>query len=138
MRGANFVFRSRTVVFTRHIDARAVTSAAAITDSVYKELCGLSYHQNELYKGLCTEPLPKLHLDAVPIVHHPLYSAPTLPTGHRFPMKIFQRIHDRLFQDSVARKNQVCYAWPLESPTVLTGPPLPHARRRSRLGLQTA
>lgn len=32
----------------------------------------------------------------LPVVHHPLFSAPLLPPGHRFPMQVFQRIHDRL------------------------------------------
>ena len=32
----------------------------------------------------------------VPLVHHPLYSQVTLPAGHRFPMQVFQHIHDHL------------------------------------------
>lgn len=34
--------------------------------------------------------------DLLSVVHHPLFSAPLLPPGHRFPMQVFQRIHDRL------------------------------------------
>jgi acetoin utilization deacetylase AcuC-like enzyme len=38
---------------------------------------------------------------ALPIVHHPLYTADT-PEGHRFPMGKFQRLADVLIQDGLA------------------------------------
>lgn len=73
----------------------------------YQELCNMSYWQNELLSGFEMEPLPRLQVDAVPIVHHPLYSAPRLQQGHRFPMQIFQVIHDTLRQDEVVMPEQV-------------------------------
>lgn len=60
-----------------------------------------------LYQGLQTLPLPRLQLNAVPVVHHPLYSAPQLRPGHRFPMQIFQTIHDTLISDNVIDARQV-------------------------------
>jgi hypothetical protein len=43
----------------------------------------------------------------VPVVHHPLYSAPQLRPGHAFPMGVFQRIHDLLLADGVVLPAQV-------------------------------
>lgn len=43
----------------------------------------------------------------LPIVHHPLHSAPQLPPGHRFPMQVFERIHTRLLASGVVRPAQV-------------------------------
>ena len=40
-------------------------------------------------------------------MHHPLYSAPELAPGHRFPMGVFQRIHDRLISQNIITANQV-------------------------------
>jgi hypothetical protein len=91
--------------------SRCVSAFASGTVSTaekhYQELCDLSYWQNDLLTGLEMEPLPSLQVDAVPIVHHPLYSAPNLQQGHRFPMKIFQAIHDSLLHDGVVRREQV-------------------------------
>ena len=67
----------------------------------------MSYWQNELLSDFEMEPLPRLQVDAVPIVHHPLYSAPRLQQGHRFPMQIFQVIHDTLGQDELVMPGQV-------------------------------
>ncbi|KAL3162654.1 hypothetical protein ABBQ38_008699 [Trebouxia sp. C0009 RCD-2024] len=66
---------------------------------------------------------------ALPVVHHPVcsdfvwglhctlatdfqcalqsYSKPQLPTGHRFPMGVFQKVHDLLIQDKVIHASQV-------------------------------
>lgn len=43
----------------------------------------------------------------VPIVYHPLYSAPDLAPGHQFPMKVFGRIHGRLLRTGVILESQV-------------------------------
>jgi acetoin utilization deacetylase AcuC-like enzyme len=43
----------------------------------------------------------------LPVVHHELYSAPRLPHGHRFPMGVFQRIHDTLLAEGVVAPGQV-------------------------------
>ena len=43
----------------------------------------------------------------VPTVYHPLYSAPVMPAGHRFPMPIFRTIHDRLLRTGVVDASQV-------------------------------
>lgn len=82
-------------------------AAASLTARDYDRLCELSYWQNIHYEGLEIEPLPRLQVNDVPIVHHPLYSAPQLKEGHRFPMQVFQTIHDLLLQDGVAVKDQV-------------------------------
>ncbi len=37
-------------------------------------------------RGLDERSDTRLSLDAPPVVYHPLYSAPQLPPGHRFPM----------------------------------------------------
>ncbi|DBA88559.1 hypothetical protein WJX79_002699 [Trebouxia sp. C0005] len=44
---------------------------------------------------------------ALPIIHHPAYSKPQLPDGHRFPMGVFQRVHDLLIEDQVIQASQV-------------------------------
>jgi hypothetical protein len=43
----------------------------------------------------------------MPVVYHPLYSAPQLAAGHRFPMQVFGRIHDRLLQQGIIQPSQV-------------------------------
>ncbi|KAL4515080.1 hypothetical protein Ndes2526B_g03607 [Nannochloris sp. 'desiccata'] len=43
----------------------------------------------------------------LPVVHHPLYSAPQLPQGHRFPMGVFQRIYDVLIEQAIIVPKQV-------------------------------
>lgn len=50
-------------------------------------------------------PPPPSHL--LPIVHHPLFSAPRLSPGHRFPMQVFQRIHDRLLASGDVLPEQI-------------------------------
>lgn len=49
----------------------------------------------------------KLQVRGVPVVHHALYSAPQLPPRHRFPMPVFQIIHDTLIEDGVVDPRQV-------------------------------
>jgi len=45
---------------------------------------------------------------SLPVVHHPLYSAPQLGPGHRFPMAVFERIHHRLLHvHGLVRPEQV-------------------------------
>jgi hypothetical protein len=43
----------------------------------------------------------------LPVVYHPLYSAPQLAAGHRFPMQVFSRIYERLLQQGVIKPSQV-------------------------------
>ena len=43
----------------------------------------------------------------LPVVHHPLYSLPQLPPGHRFPMQVFQRIYDALIEQGTIIPQQV-------------------------------
>ncbi|KAF8055474.1 hypothetical protein HT031_006733 [Scenedesmus sp. PABB004] len=43
----------------------------------------------------------------LPVVHHPLFSAPQLPPGHRFPMGVFGAIHDRLLATGAISEEQV-------------------------------
>ena len=43
----------------------------------------------------------------VPTVYHPLYSAPVMPPGHRFPMAVFRCIHDRLLRTGVVLPSQI-------------------------------
>lgn len=45
--------------------------------------------------------------DGLPVVHHQAFSAPVLPKGHRFPMGVFQRIHDLLLSEGVIESWQV-------------------------------
>lgn len=45
---------------------------------------------------------------ALPVVYHPLYSAPQLAPGHRFPMQVFGRIYERLLQQDIVTPSQVC------------------------------
>ncbi|GAQ87064.1 histone deacetylase [Klebsormidium nitens] len=52
----------------------------------------------------------------LPVVWHPAYSAPLLPSSHRFPMKIFQTIYDRLLETKVVRPEQVHI--PVELPSM--------------------
>lgn len=47
---------------------------------------------------------------AMPVVYHPLYSAPQLAPGHRFPMQVFGRIYERLLQQKVITDAQVLAA----------------------------
>ena len=42
-----------------------------------------------------------------PQVHHPDYSLPRMPPGHRFPMAVFQRIYERLLSRGVVAPRQV-------------------------------
>ena len=100
------ILRPRTALELQRLTPRRF-SANGATDKRYQELCNLSYWQNDLLSGLELDQLPSLQVDAVPIVHHPLYSAPQLQQGHRFPMQIFQRIHDSLIQDDVVQPEQV-------------------------------
>lgn len=43
----------------------------------------------------------------MPVVYHPLYSAPQLAQGHRFPMQVFGRIYDRLLRQQIIKPTQV-------------------------------
>lgn len=99
-------------VARRARDARCTQSlaraAASLTNHEYDRLCNLSYWQNQHYERLQIEPLPSLRVDGVPVVHHPLYSAPQLRDGHRFPMQVFQTIHNLLLEDKVVDNDQVC------------------------------
>lgn len=52
-------------------------------------------------------PLSSCPIHLLPIVHHPLFSAPQLPPGHRFPMQVFRRIHDRLLASKIAVPEQI-------------------------------
>lgn len=46
---------------------------------------------------------------AMPVVYHPLYSAPQLASGHRFPMQVFCRIHERLLQQRIITEAHVSF-----------------------------
>ena len=74
---------------------------------VVERLQGLAYEDNTSCAGFQTPELPQLRTDGVPVVHTPMYSAPLLPPRHRFPMQIFQTIHDHLIDDSVIDAGQV-------------------------------
>lgn len=50
----------------------------------------------------------------VPLVHSPLFSAPVLPPGHRFPMGVFDAIHARLLRTGVVLPSQVHAPPPLD------------------------
>mmetsp|Transcript_25314 Transcript_25314/g.80093 ORF Transcript_25314/g.80093 Transcript_25314/m.80093 type:complete len:290 (+) Transcript_25314:297-1166(+) len=43
----------------------------------------------------------------LPIVYHPLYSAPRFKEGHTFPMQVFERIHERLLDRGIVHPSQV-------------------------------
>eukprot|EP00878_Enallax_costatus_P026794 GHUV01028793.1.p1 GENE.GHUV01028793.1~~GHUV01028793.1.p1 ORF type:complete len:274 (+),score=37.05 GHUV01028793.1:447-1268(+) len=43
----------------------------------------------------------------MPVVYHPLYSAPQLAPGHRFPMQVFRCIYERLLQQNIIQPTQV-------------------------------
>lgn len=43
----------------------------------------------------------------LPVVYHPAYSAPVLPSSHRFPMNIFRKIYERLLETRVVLPEQV-------------------------------
>jgi acetoin utilization deacetylase AcuC-like enzyme len=43
----------------------------------------------------------------VPVVYHPLYSAPRLAPGHQFPMQVFERIYARLLRTGMILPEQV-------------------------------
>ena len=58
-------------------------------------------------RGLEERSPTALALDAPPVVHHPLYSAPQLGPRHRFPMQVFQRIHDQLLAKGTVDPRQV-------------------------------
>lgn len=61
----------------------------------------------EQRRGLEERSATHLALDAPPVVYHPLYSAPQLPPGHRFPMAIFAAIHSRLLAEGTVDPRQV-------------------------------
>ena len=44
---------------------------------------------------------------SLPVVYHPLYSAPQLPEGHRFPMQVFRTIYDTLLSENIIKESQV-------------------------------
>ena len=48
-------------------------------------------------------------------MYHPLYSAPQLPPGHRFPMAVFGRLYQRLLARGIVSPQQV--HMPLEMPS---------------------
>jgi hypothetical protein len=48
----------------------------------------------------CARVKPGDH--GLPIVYHPSYSKPALPTGHRFPMTVFKALYERLIREGVA------------------------------------
>ncbi|KAI8476146.1 MAG: hypothetical protein J3K34DRAFT_402225 [Monoraphidium minutum] len=43
----------------------------------------------------------------MPVVYHPLYSAPQLAPGHQFPMQVFGRIYQRLLREGTILEEQV-------------------------------
>ena len=79
----------------------------ANASAVIQSLANLAYSDNQLCQGLSTPKVPQLQRDGVPVVHHPMYSAPLLPPRHRFPMQVFQTIHDSLVDDDVIHPDQV-------------------------------
>lgn len=44
---------------------------------------------------------------APPLIYHPLYSAPQLAPGHRFPMQVFGRIYEQLLNQGIVQPSQV-------------------------------
>jgi len=50
-------------------------------------------------------------------VYHPAYSKPTLPSSHRFPMKVFSGIYKKLLKDGVAVPGQNLFQ-PARMPSV--------------------
>jgi hypothetical protein len=44
----------------------------------------------------------------LPVVYHPLFSAPQLAPGHRFPMQVFRVIYERLLSQGIIVPSQVC------------------------------
>ena len=69
-------------------------AACAAAPSAWPRLCRLYASAPTTISSL---PLSRT-VSALPIVYHPSYSAPAPLLGphHRFPMAVFQRIHDRL------------------------------------------
>jgi acetoin utilization deacetylase AcuC-like enzyme len=55
---------------------------------------------------------------AVPVVHHASYSKPVMPRGHRFPMTVFQRVHDILREEGVIARGQTNCFVPGRAPSV--------------------
>ncbi|GJP77522.1 hypothetical protein CLOP_g7901 [Closterium sp. NIES-67] len=49
----------------------------------------------------------------LPVVHHALFSAPQLAAGHRFPMGVFEAIHDMLLREGMVRPAQVVTPHPV-------------------------
>ncbi|KAF6255252.1 hypothetical protein COO60DRAFT_234250 [Scenedesmus sp. NREL 46B-D3] len=43
----------------------------------------------------------------LPVVYHPLFSAPQLARGHRFPMQVFRVIYERLLSQGIIHPSQV-------------------------------
>jgi len=79
---------------------RAATAAAAIAAAESAGTGG----------GSADEPARR-RIDGLPVVYHPLYSAPTLVgpggTPHRFPMAVFRRIYERLLAQGIVPFTQV-------------------------------
>jgi hypothetical protein len=63
----------------------------------------------------CARAKPGDH--GLPIVYHPAYSKPTLPSSHRFPMKVFSGIYKKLLKDGVAVPGQNLFQ-PARMPSV--------------------
>lgn len=70
-------------------------------------------------RGLDERSDTRHSLDAPPVVYHPLYSAPQLPPGHRFPMAVFANIHRHLMAEGTVDPRQVHMAPTLPSKELL-------------------
>eukprot|EP00879_Flechtneria_rotunda_P018304 GHRR01019201.1.p1 GENE.GHRR01019201.1~~GHRR01019201.1.p1 ORF type:complete len:343 (+),score=113.12 GHRR01019201.1:374-1402(+) len=55
----------------------------------------------------------------VPVVHHPLYSAPHLAPNHRFPMQVFGTIYKQLLQQGIISSSQVYHPQSIPTDTEL-------------------
>lgn len=124
MRRVLWQSKSALASATRCISLHAGCPLAATASSrpSLENLKNLAYEENALCDGLATAALPRLEHDGVPIVHHAMLSAPRLATGHRFPMQVFQTLHDYLLEDGVICARQVCASvalFPVELPVHL-------------------
>jgi len=89
--------------------------------------------------GGAGEPPPRRRIEGLPVVYHPLYSAPTLigpgGTPHRFPMGVFRRIYERCLSQGIVPPGQVHVPpapWPGQEQLlrVRRAPLLPSCSRR--------
>ncbi|GMH42386.1 hypothetical protein BSKO_10305 [Bryopsis sp. KO-2023] len=74
---------------------RRFSSVFASWSVMQRALCGLSTNHD----------IGKIH--GLPVVYHPLYSAPQLKPGHRFPMDKFRTIYDILLKQGTVQEHQV-------------------------------